>query len=156
MVSQTRPTVDDDRLTAIHVREHTERPAGVKGGFRLSLVSGQWWWSPGVFELHGMRPGDELAARPSTRLLLARRHPADRGAFTQAWRHLIADGGVIAVRYRIVGVDGRVRPVFVMAYLDEIAGCGPRFVTGMMQSEDDAGGPPGSGSPSQQNVDPPA
>lgn len=135
MVSQTPPPVDDDLLTAIHVREHTERPAGIKGGFRLSLVSGQWWWSPGVLELHGFGPVGPLPPPPSTRLLLARRHPADRPVFIQAWRHLLADGGVVAVRYRIIGVDGRVRPVFVMAYLDEIAGRGPRFVTGVMQSD---------------------
>jgi hypothetical protein len=137
MARQSPPPVDDDPLTAIHAREHIERPAGIKGGFRLSIASGQWWWSPGVFELHGFGPLGPGAARPSTRLLLTRRHPGDRRAFAGAWRHLLTDGGVVALRYRIVGVDGRVRPVFVMAYLDEIAGHGPRFVTGMMQSEDD-------------------
>lgn len=156
MVSKTRASVDDDALTAIHIREHTEPPAGIKGGFRLSLVSGQWWWSPGVFELHGFGPAARLPARPSTRLLLARRHPADRGAFIAAWRHLLTDGGVVAIRYRIIGIDGRVRPVFVMAYLDEITGRGPRFVTGMMQSEDAGGAPTGPRSLPQQNVDPPA
>lgn len=129
------PPVDDDPLTAVHMREHTERPAGVKGGFRLSLDSGQWWWSPGVFELHGFGPDDPLPIRPSTRLLLARRHPADRRAFIQAWRHLRSDGGVVAIRYRIVGVDGRARPVFVMAHLGDTTGRGPRFVTGVMQSD---------------------
>lgn len=135
MVNQTPPPVDDDLLTAIHIREHTEPPAGIKGGFRLSMVSGQWWWSPGVFELHGFGPLGRGTAEPSTRLLLTRRHPADRSAFRQAWRHLLTEGGVVAIRYRIVGVDHRVRPVFVMAYLDEITGRGPRFVTGVMQSD---------------------
>jgi len=153
MVSETLPPVDDDPLTAIHIREHTEPPAGIKGGFRLSLVSGQWWWSPGVFELHGFGPATRRQARPSTRLLLARRHPADRSAFIAAWRHLLADGGIVAIRYRIIGIDGQVRPVFVMAYLDEVTGRGPRFVSGMMQSEDADGGPTGPRSLPQQNVD---
>ena len=151
MVNQSPPPVDDDLLTAIHVREHTEPPAGVKGGFRLSLVSGQWWWSPGVFALHGFRTPGRGSTGPSTRLLLGRRHPADREAFAQAWRHLLFDGGVVTLRYRIIGVDGQVRPVFVMAYLDEITGHGPRFVTGMMQSEGGAAGPVQI---PQQNVDP--
>lgn len=151
MVDQWPPSVDDDVLTAIHIREHTERPAGTKGGFRLSLTSGQWWWSPGVFELHGFSGNSRVA--PSTRLLLTRRHPDDRGSFIQAWRHLRSDGGVVAVRYRIVGVDGRVRPVFVMAYLDEIIGRGPRFVTGVMQSDGAPAVRQESVEPSQQNVD---
>jgi hypothetical protein len=156
MVNRTPPPVDSDPLTAIHIREHTERPAGIKGGFRLSLTSGQWWWSPGVFELHGFGPRRPGAARPSTRLLLTRRHPADRRAFTEAWRHLLIDGGVVAMRYRIIGVDRRVRPVFVMAYLDEITGRGARFVTGVMQSEDDDVAPDDPRSIPQQNVEPPA
>jgi hypothetical protein len=139
MPNHAPPPVDDEVLTAIHVREHTERPAGVKGGFRLSLASGKWWWSPGMFQLHGYRTGQLPSVRPTSRLLLAHRHPADRHAFAQAWRHLLADGGVVAVRYRIVGVDDRVRPVFAMASLRRSDGPAdgrqPPIVTGVMQSD---------------------
>ena len=129
------PPTDEDQRRA-HSREHVERPAGVKGGFRFSMTTGQWWWSPGVFRLHGYDPEQSRSVRPDGRLLLAHRHPDDRRTFVQAWRHLLSDGGVVAVRYRIVGVDGRVRPVFAMAYLDREVGR-PREVTGVIQSDTD-------------------
>jgi PAS domain-containing protein len=121
--------------------EHVERPAGVRGGFRYSLSTGLWWWSPGMFQMHGFRPGEYQRVRPSLRLLLAMRHPAERAALAQAWRHLRTDGGLVAFRYRIVGVDGRIRPVFVMASFDSGSpdrDGGRRIgeVTGVMQSDD--------------------
>ena len=140
MANQPRPPLDD-QIRAAHCREHVERPAGVKGGFRLSLSTGQWWWSPGMYRLHGYLPNQWSSVRPSGRLLLTHRHPDDRTAFAQAWSHLLTDGGMIAVRYRIVGVDGLVRPVFAMAYLDipDRGACGQqREVTGVMQSDGDA------------------
>ncbi|HEY5878436.1 MAG TPA: PAS domain-containing protein [Nakamurella sp.] len=136
MVNQSLPPLDDE-VRAAHGREHVERPAGIKGGFRLSLTSGQWWWSPGVYRLHGYRQGQWAAVRPDGRMLLIHRHPDDRAAFAQAWRHLLADGGMIALRYRIMGVDGLIRPVFAMAYLDGPDGR-PREVTGVLQSDGDA------------------
>lgn len=45
----------------------------------------------------------------------------------------------MAVRYRIVGVDGVVRPVFAMAYFDRPAGAAGRAggeITGVMQSDE--------------------
>lgn len=134
MANHSLPPLDKD-LQLAHSLEHVERPAGVKGGFRLSLTTGNWWWSAGMFQLHGYTPTQWRTVRPCGRLMLAHRHPDDRAAFAQAWRHLLSDGGVVAFRYRIVGIDGRIRPVFAMAYLDEIAGSGPRFVTGVIQSD---------------------
>ncbi len=127
------PPTDED-LHKAHCQEHVERPAGIKGGFRLSMITGQWWWSSGVFRLHGYGPEQSRAIRPNGRLLLAHRHPQDRHAFVQAWRHLLSDGGVVALRYRIVGADGCIRPVFAMAYLD-VEGGRPREVTGVLQSD---------------------
>jgi hypothetical protein len=139
MANQSRSPLDD-QLRAAHSREHVERPAGVKGGFRLSLTTGQWWWSPGMYRLHGYLPNQWASVRPSGRLLLIHRHPDDRSAFAQAWSHLLNDGGMIAVRYRIVGFDRLVRPVFAMAYVDAPArgtGAHQREVTGVMQSDGD-------------------
>ena len=137
MAQQSLPPLDssvDRAVRAAHGREHVERPAGIKGGFRLSLTTGQWWWSPGMFELHGYHGAQVLSVRPTSRLLLTHRHPADREPFARAWQHLLSDGGVVAFRYRIVGDDDRVRPVFAMAYLDSASGRGGE-VTGVMQSD---------------------
>lgn len=146
MAGQFLPPMHDPRhedLREGHRAEHVERPAGVKGGFRLCLPTGQWWWSTGMYRLHGYRPQQWPSVRPSARLLLTHRHPADRSAFAQAWTHLLETGGVMAVRYRIVGVDGVIRPVFAMAYFDAPAGAAGRptgEITGVMQSEESAAG----------------
>lgn len=107
-------------------------PAGVKGGFRFDPVGGSWWWSPGVFAFLGYRPDQAAALIPSVRLLLRHRHPADRVVVRAAWRHLTAEGGLVAVHYRVLGADGVTRPVFVLASVTGQHGC-PTMVTGVME-----------------------
>lgn len=119
-----------------HRYEHVEAPAGIKGGFRFSLIDGTWWWSPGMYELHGYRPSQLRDVRPSTRLLVTHRHPQDRRAMAAAWAHLITDGSLAAFHYRIVGADGVVRPVFAMASTDFNRGHAPTMVTGVLQLEE--------------------
>ena len=70
MANQSLPPMDDDVREA-HSHDHVERPAGIKGGFRLCLTNGQWWWSPGMYRLHGYPPDRWRSVRPSGRLLLA-------------------------------------------------------------------------------------
>ena len=115
--------------------EHVEKPAGIKGGFRITLASDSWWWSSGMYILHGYRPDQVSAIVPTTRLVLAHRHPADRHAMAAAWSHLIADGKLVAFHYRVVGADGVIRPVFAMASTDFHRGHAPTVVTGVMQLE---------------------
>ena len=50
-----------------------------------------------------------------------------------AWAHLIADGHLVALHYRIVGADGVVRPVFVLASTDLDKAVPPTVVTGVME-----------------------
>lgn len=45
--------------------------------FRYDVRSGDWWWSPGMFDLHGLTEGD---VEPSTELLMSHKHPEDRAA----------------------------------------------------------------------------
>src|SRR6478752_5428859 len=129
-------------LQSDHRYEHVEAPAGIKGGFRFSLTDGAWWWSPGMFALHGYRQTQMRSVQPSTRLILSHRHPADRRAMAAAWAHLLADGKLVAFHYRIVGADGVVRPVFALASTDFNRGHDPTLVTGVLSSRSSA---PGSG-----------
>ena len=130
-----------------HRYEHVEAPAGIKGGFRFSLTDAAWWWSPGMYALHGYRPEEMQKIRPSTRLIVIHRHPADRQAMAAAWAHLIADGSLAAFHYRIVGADGVTRPVFAMASTDFNRGHDPTLVTGVLQLEEFS---TRTGSPSSQ------
>ncbi|MEP6559906.1 MAG: hypothetical protein ABJD68_02395 [Nakamurella sp.] len=107
--------------------------AGVKGGFTINLTDGSCWWSPGMYALHGYPDRQPPAVLPSTRLLLSHRDPADQRAILQAWTHLLMDGGMVALRYRILGADQLRRPVFVMASIrSDRAG---DIITGVMQLE---------------------
>lgn len=125
-------------------RDSTERFAeesspsnggGIKGGFRITLRDGDWWWSPGMFTLHGYRPDQIRHIRPTTRLVLAHRHPDDREAMAAAWSHLIADGSLMALHYRILGADGVTRAVFALASTDHRDDRRPTVVTGVLQFE---------------------
>lgn len=58
----------------------TGEPSGLRsprlvGSFRLDLSSGRWTWSEAVFRLHGFEPHEVV---PTTDLVLAHTHPADR------------------------------------------------------------------------------
>jgi PAS domain-containing protein len=123
-------------VQADHRYEHVEAPAGIKGGFRFSLTDGAWWWSPGMYALHGYQPTQLQQVRPSTRLILLHRHPADRQAMAAAWAHLTADGSLAAFHYRILGADGVTRPVFALASTDFNRGHEPTLVTGVLQLEE--------------------
>lgn len=108
-------------------------PAGLKGAFRITLADGALWWSPGMFTLHGYRSGRGLRIAPTTRLMVRHVHPADQRATGDAWAHLIADGHLIALHYRVVGADRITRPVFVLASSDLDQGHPPTVVTGVME-----------------------
>jgi len=107
--------------------------ADLKGGFTINLANGSWWWSPGMYALHGYPDSQPPAVIPNSRLLLAHRDPADRDALRQAWTHLLSDGGMVALHYRIIGADQVHRPVFVMASIR--SGRDGDTITGVMQLE---------------------
>jgi PAS fold len=106
---------------------------GIKGAFRMTLADGACWWSPGMFTLHGYRAGRLPRLVPTTRVMVNHVHPADRRATADAWAHLIADGHLVALHYRIVGADGVVRPVFVLASTNHDRANPPTVVTGVME-----------------------
>ena len=107
--------------------------AAVKGGFTVNLTDGSWWWSRGMYALHGYPDIEPPAVVPNNRLVLSHRDPADRLALRQAWTHLLMDGGMVALHYRIIGADQVRRPVFVMASIR--SGRDGDTITGVMQLE---------------------
>lgn len=110
-----------------------EVPAGIKGAFRITLADGALWWSPGMFTVHGYRTDRGPRLVPTTRLMARQVHPGDRRAGGDAWAHLVADGHLIALHYRVLGADGITRPVFVLASTDLHQDHPPTVVTGVME-----------------------
>jgi hypothetical protein len=107
--------------------------ADIKGGFTINPTDGSCWWSPGMYALHGYPAQRPHSPVPSTRLLLAHCDPADWRIISEARTHLLMDGGMVAVRYRIIGADQVRRPVFVMASVR--SGRDGDVITGVMQLE---------------------
>lgn len=76
--------------------------------FRYDLRSGDWWWSPGMFDLHGLTEGE---AEPSTDLLMSHKHPEDLATAEQTLRNVLSTGEPFCCRHRVVDAHGQVREV---------------------------------------------
>lgn len=76
--------------------------------FRFDVVTGSWWWSEGMYALHGFAPGEVV---PSTELLLAHKHEDDRARTAESLRAVLADGEPFCCRHRIVDAAGLTRTV---------------------------------------------
>ena len=76
--------------------------------FRYDVATGDWWWSPGMFELHGLVDGE---MQPTTGLLMAHKHPGDLAATENTLRHVLATGEPFCCRHRVVDAHGRLREV---------------------------------------------
>ncbi|MGY1855182.1 PAS and ANTAR domain-containing protein [Modestobacter sp. SYSU DS0290] len=81
-------------------------PGRLTGRFRGDLVTGQWWWSPELFALHGLDPA---AVRPSAQLLLAQVHRDDRPALREALGAAGVTGAPFTREHRLIRPDGQQR-----------------------------------------------
>jgi PAS domain-containing protein len=79
------------------------RTAHLAGRFRGDLTTGQWWWSPELHGLLGLRAG---AGRPSVQLLLAHVHEDDRPAVREALAASGVAGSPFAREHRLRRADG--------------------------------------------------
>jgi hypothetical protein len=89
----------------VAVAAGTSEPAA---RFRFDVVTGSWWWSPGMFALHGFEAGD---VEPSTDLLMAHKHPEDLLATEDTLRGVLTTGEPFCCRHRVVDAHGRIREV---------------------------------------------
>jgi hypothetical protein len=83
------------------------------GEYRWVPRTDTWQWDPGMYGLHGYRPG---AVTPSRALLLAHKHPATRARATEVLGDAVSDGRDYVCRNRIVAFDGQVRDVLSIGY----------------------------------------
>ena len=88
-----------------------ERFPRVSGRYRYDRRSGDWWWSPEMFALHGLPPD---AAQPDTESCLRYQHADDRGRLLAAMSAACSAGLDFALETRIIRSDGQERDVVLV------------------------------------------
>jgi PAS domain S-box-containing protein len=81
------------------------------GWFRFYFADQRWEWSEQVQRLHGYEPGN---VTPTTDLVLAHKHPDDRGQVAATIDQILNTHKAFSTRHRIVDTSGNVRYVVVV------------------------------------------
>ena len=97
------------------------------GYFTYTVEDDHWYWSQGIYELHGYEPG---AVPASTELLLQHKHPDDAVRAFEVLETVIRDGQPFSCYHRIIDAAGCVR--YVLSVGRALAGADGRVeqVTG--------------------------
>src|SRR5690349_8707610 len=85
--------------------------ARVAGRYRYDRRTGDWWWSPEMFALHGLPPG---APQPDTETYLAYQHAGDRARLLAAMSAACSSGRDFALETRIIRADDQERDVVLV------------------------------------------
>ncbi|WP_433723170.1 PAS and ANTAR domain-containing protein [Nocardia sp. CA-129566] len=81
------------------------------GSFRFWFADQRWEWSDEVAAMHGYAPG---TIRPTTRTLLAHKHPDDRAHVAESITLAVQTGEPFSSRHRIIDTSGRIHEVIVV------------------------------------------
>ncbi|MFE5340567.1 PAS and ANTAR domain-containing protein [Isoptericola sp. NPDC056578] len=100
------PAPADDGSTLEHALDIP--PAPLTGSYRCLLPAETWWWSEGMYLVHGFEPGEVV---PSTALVLAHKHPDDRERVRRLLAAAQRTGTPFASVHRIMDARGRERTV---------------------------------------------
>jgi ANTAR domain/PAS fold len=81
------------------------------GWFRFYFADQRWEWSEEVQRIHGYEPG---TVTPTTDLVLAHKHPDDRGQVAATIDQILNSYQAFSTRHRIIDTGGNVRDVVVV------------------------------------------
>ena len=84
------------------------------GWFRFYFEDQRWEWSEQVQRMHGYEPG---LVTPTTELVLAHKHPEDRGEVAKTIDEMLLARRAFSTRHRILDTDGVVHQVVVVGDL---------------------------------------
>jgi anti-anti-sigma factor len=76
------------------------------GSYHYAAGSDAWQWSDGVYAIHGFRRGEVV---PTTALLLAHAHSADRRHAARLFEDCLHGGELFSFLYRVVDAGGKLR-----------------------------------------------
>ncbi|MFI6043611.1 PAS and ANTAR domain-containing protein [Nocardia sp. NPDC051321] len=115
MLMETRTDADsseDQPITSAEPRYSplTDVPQPV-GAFRFWFADERWEWSDEVARMHGYVPE---SVRPTTKLLLSHKHPADRAMVADTLARSVENGAPFSSRHRIIDTQGREHHVIVV------------------------------------------
>lgn len=85
--------------------------------YRLDLATQSWWWSDGLYALHGFLPGEVV---PTTELVLAHQHPADRDETARFLTSAQPTAEPFGAMRRLVDARGQERSVVVVGRIDPV------------------------------------
>jgi PAS domain S-box-containing protein len=81
------------------------------GWFRFYFADQRWEWSEQVQRIHGYEPG---SVTPTTDLVLAHKHPDDRGQVAATIDQILNTHQPFSTRHRIIDTGGNVRHIVVV------------------------------------------
>ncbi|MCV7091211.1 PAS and ANTAR domain-containing protein [Mycobacterium interjectum] len=81
------------------------------GWFRFYFADQRWEWSEEVQRIHGYEPG---RVTPTTDLVLAHKHPDDRGQVAATIDQILNTREAFSTRHRIIDTGGKVRHIVVV------------------------------------------
>src|SRR5271163_4342220 len=81
------------------------------GWFRFYFADQRWEWSEQVQHIHGYRAG---GVTPTTDLVLAHKHPDDRGQVAATIDQILNTHEAFSTRHRIIDTGGKVRYIVVV------------------------------------------
>jgi hypothetical protein len=87
------------------------------GWFRFYFADQRWEWSAEVQRIHGYEPG---SVTPTTELVLAHKHPDDRGQVAATIDQILNTHQAFSTRHRIIDTGGGVRHIVVVG--DQLLG----------------------------------
>ncbi|BBX64963.1 putative transcription antitermination regulator [Mycobacterium saskatchewanense] len=82
------------------------------GTIRFWFVGQRWEWSDEVARMHGYEPG---TVQPTTKLMLAHRHPEDRPHVQELLDYALQSEGTFSSRHRFVDTAGREHDAILVA-----------------------------------------
>jgi len=98
--------------------QHAEVEQALAGGapqrvgwFRFYFADQRWEWSEDVQRMHGYEPG---SVTPDTDLVLAHKHPDDRGQVAATIDQILNTHKAFSTRHRIIDTGGNVRSMIVV------------------------------------------
>lgn len=89
--------------------------AALVGHFTHRPDADEWWWSDGMFRIHGFEPGEVV---PTTALVMSHVHPDDRTSAEASRNGAVERGEPFSFVHRITTADGRDRVVVAAGHVE--------------------------------------